>query len=57
MREKNTPECCWRSDQMCFHAEYVEHIHSNKVILAYSAADVYWKNKQKAAKAAERTLK
>lgn len=47
VRNKNTSECCWRSKQMCFYAEYVRHIQMNTVILAYSAGKVYCQNKQK----------
>ena len=56
VKNKNTPESCWRSNQMCFHAEYVKHIQMDTVILAYSAAEVYWHNKQKTAFAAEMEL-
>lgn len=44
---KNTSASCWRSRQMCFRAEYAEHIQTDKIILAYSVAKVYWQNKQK----------
>lgn len=54
---KNTSVSCWRSKQMCSCAEYDKHIQINKVILAYSAAKVYWQNKQKTAFAAEKELK
>ena len=57
VKNKNTSECCWRSNQMCFRAEYVKHIQIDTVILAYSAAEVYWQNKQKTAFAAEMELK
>lgn len=57
VKNKNTPERCWRSNQMCFHAEYVKHIHTDTVSLAYSAAEVYGQNKQKTAFAAEMELK
>lgn len=57
VKNKNTSECCWRSNQMCFHAEYVKHIQTDMVILAYSTAEVYWQNKQKTAFAAEMELK
>lgn len=57
VKNKNTPERCWRSNQMCFHAEYVKHIQTGAVILAYSAAKVYGQNKQKTAFAAEMELK
>ena len=57
VKNKNTSECCWRSNQMCFHAEYVKHIQTDTVILAYSAAEVYWHIKQKTAFAAEMELK
>lgn len=51
-RNKNTSVSCWRSKQTCFHAaEYAKHILSSKVILTYSAADVYWQNKQMTVKA------
>lgn len=56
VKNKNTSECCWRSNQMCFHAEYVKHIQTDTAILAYSAAEVYWQNKQKTAFAAEMEL-
>lgn len=26
-KNKNTSVSCWRSKQMCFHAEYAKHIH------------------------------
>lgn len=57
VKNKNTSECCWRSNQMCFHAEYVKHIHRNTVILAYSTSKVYSQNIQKAAFVAEMELK
>lgn len=57
VKSKNTSECCWRSKQMCFYAEYVKHIQMGMVILAYSAVEVYWQNKQKAAFVAEMELK
>ncbi len=47
VKTKNTPVYCWRSKQICFNAEYAEHIQRNIVILAYSVAKVYWQNKQK----------
>ena len=56
-KNKNTPERCWRSNQMCFHAEYVKHIQMDTVILAYSATEIYGQNKQKTAFAAEMELK
>ena len=56
-KNKNTSVSCWRSKQMCFRAEYAEHIQMIKMILAYSAAEVYWQNKQKTAFAAEMELK
>lgn len=56
-KNKNTSVSCWRSNQMCFHAEYVKHIQMYTVILAYSATEVYWQNKQKTAFAAEKELK
>ena len=42
---------------MCFHAEYVKHIQTDTVILAYSATEIYGQNKQKTAFAAEMELK
>ena len=57
VKKKNTPESCWRSNQMCFLAEYVKHIHSDLVILTHSASKVYWQNIQKALYAAEMELK
>ncbi len=56
-KNKNTSVSCWRSKQMCFRAEYAEHIQMTEIILAYSAAEVYWQNKQKTACAAEMELK
>ena len=56
-KNKNTSVSCWRSNQMCFHAEYVKHIQTDTVILAYSATEVYGQNKQKTAFAAEMELK
>ena len=56
-KNKNTSVSCWRSKQMCFRAEYAKHIQMTKMILAYSAAEVYWQNKQKTAFAAEMELK
>ena len=47
-KNKNTPASCWRSEQMCFYAEYVKHIHLDEVSLAYSAVKVYWQNEQSA---------
>lgn len=44
---KNTPESCWRSNQVCWGAEYVKHILLGKVILTYSVPRVHWHNKQK----------
>ena len=57
VKNKNTSEYCWRSNQMCFHAEYVKHIHKSTVILAYSISKVYSQNIQKAVFAAETELK
>ena len=56
-KNKNTSVSCWRSKQMCFRAEYAKHIQMAKMILAYSAAEVYWQNKRKTAIAAEMELK
>ena len=56
-KNKNTSVSCWRSNQMCFHAEYVKHIQMDTVILAYSATEVYGQNKQKTAFAAEMELR
>lgn len=56
-KNKNTSVSCWRSKQMCSRAEYAKHIQMNRIILAYSAAEVYWQNKQKTAFAAEMELK
>ena len=56
-KNKNTSVSCWRSKQMCSRVEYAKHIQMGMVILAYSAVEVYWQNKQKAAFVAEMELK
>ena len=56
-KNKNTSVSYWRSKQMCFRAEYAKHIQMTKMILAYSAAEVYWQNKQKTTFGAEMELK
>ena len=33
-KNKNTSVSCWRSKQMCSHAEYAKHIHTSSDILA-----------------------
>ncbi len=33
-KNKNTSISCWRSKQMCFHAEYAKHIYTVLSILA-----------------------
>lgn len=53
VKNKNTFVSCCSSQQMCSRVEYAKHIPKVTVILAYSVVEVYWKNKQKKAFAAE----
>lgn len=55
-KSENTFVSCWRSKQMCFHAEYAKHIQIDTIILAYYLTEIYWQNKQKLALAAETEL-